>query len=96
MNYQDLEKPRQYEVLILDDNEFDGKRMRRALTRLPMALNITEVKDIVGLSNDIFSKKFDIILVDFSLADGDGLQALEKTNPYYHEKKHLARHTCVR
>ncbi len=25
MNYQDLEKPRQYEVLILDDNEFDGK-----------------------------------------------------------------------
>ena len=66
------------EVLVLDDSEFDRTRLRRIMSNLPMALNVTEAEDLDVLSHHISSKSYDIILVDYELAKGDGLQALNR------------------
>jgi len=78
IEYSGFEKPRQFEILILDDSEFDRKRMRRAWTRLPVGLHVTEVENLDAFGDEVLTKKFDVILVDYALTDGDGLQALQK------------------
>lgn len=72
------ERPLRSEVLILDDSLFDRKRMRRALSKLPATPNVTEISDLAGLDAAIRIKRFDVILVDYALTYGDGLQALAK------------------
>jgi ActR/RegA family two-component response regulator len=70
--------PQRSEILVLDDSDFDRKKIRRTLSKLPFSPNVTEIADIAGLGNVARAKAFDIILVDYSLTDGDGLQALKE------------------
>ncbi|MEM6325233.1 MAG: response regulator [Pseudomonadota bacterium] len=70
-------QPQFSEILILDDNEFDRKRLRRAISQLQIARNFTEAADLRSFSHQIEQKAFDIILFDFALGDGDGVQALD-------------------
>ena len=50
------------EVLILDDSEFDRKRLRRTLSKLPIGLNFTEGADLFTFRQQVQHKSYDLIL----------------------------------
>jgi CheY-like chemotaxis protein len=70
--------PGLHDVLVLDDSEFDRRRLARAIARAPFPCTVTEVEDLAALGHALNAKAFDVILIDYALADGDGLQALER------------------
>ena len=74
------------EILILDDSDFDRKRLRRSLSQLPMALNFTEAEDLYSFRQQIRHKVYDLVLIDYSLADGDGLQAIHAYKTSRHNR----------
>ncbi len=64
-------------VLILDDDAFDRKRVRRWIERNTSAdVVMTEIADLADFKNSIRQRQFDLVLMDYALADGTGLDAL--------------------
>jgi diguanylate cyclase (GGDEF)-like protein len=68
--------PVSLEVLIIDDDEIDRMSIRRALKQVSIPVNVVEAK--TGTEGIAFaqSKNFDVILLDFSLPDCNGLDVL--------------------
>lgn len=64
-------------ALILDDSEVDRTRIRRICKSADLDMTFTEVRDIAEFRSAIDDEEFDIIFVDYILAQGDGLIALE-------------------
>ncbi|MEO8244104.1 MAG: response regulator [bacterium] len=64
-------------ALILDDSKFDRHRIRRLSRETGMAIYLDEVATIAGLQDLLDEDQFDIILLDYRLNVGDGLEALE-------------------
>lgn len=64
------------EVLIIDDDEVDRMSIRRALKHASLPVNVVEAK--TGTEGIAFARDrvFDVILLDFSLPDRDGLDVL--------------------
>lgn len=64
-------------VMILDDERFDRHRMARLCSGLGRPCEITNALTLDGFDALLDEQIFDLILVDYMLADGTGLQALE-------------------
>lgn len=64
------------EILVLDDNLLDRKRLMRAVSKVPGAYNFTEVDCLADFKVQLKSKTFDLIFVDYALTDGEGLSAV--------------------
>lgn len=73
-------------VLILDDSEVDRTRLRRICKQAEFDMVFTEAPDIVSFKEAIESQSFDIIFVDYLLAQGDGLIALEMLSRHENQK----------
>jgi signal transduction histidine kinase len=66
-------------VLLVDDDEVDRAAVRRALDRGGIDANVTEATDFEsGRASLLSSRGFDVILLDFSLPGGDGLELLRE------------------
>lgn len=67
----------QFRVLVLDDDAFDRKRVRRWVERnFHASVDLVEAPDLNHFSEQIARTAFDLVLLDYALADGDGLDAI--------------------
>lgn len=64
-------------VLVLDDDAFDRKRLRRWIESSAAAqVVLHEAADLNGFADQIARHHFDIVLLDYVLPDGTGIDAL--------------------
>lgn len=71
------ERERPYEVLLLDDSEFDRKRLKRSMTKAAGPCTIAEAESLAAMGNLLEAKAYDMILLDYALEDGNGIDALK-------------------
>jgi len=64
-------------ALLLDDSKFDRRRIRRLSRDMGVAIQIDEVASIAALQEALDADSYDVVLLDYRLTEGDGLQALE-------------------
>lgn len=64
-------------VLLLDDSHFDCQRIRRLTTKTDLSIALDEVNSIKALDRAVEETPYDLILIDYRLPDGDGMEALE-------------------
>jgi signal transduction histidine kinase/FixJ family two-component response regulator len=66
-------------MLLVDDDEVDRAAVRRALSRGGVEAKITEATDFAsGRASLLGNKAFDVVLLDFGLPGGDGLELLNE------------------
>lgn len=64
-------------VLIVDDQRFDRQRVVRMLNTLDMTLHIAEADSLEAMGTRLTQDKFDLVILDYNLADGTGLQGVD-------------------
>ncbi len=64
-----------YYVLVVDDDYWEGELIGEYLSKVG-AFSVNQVASIRGLWECLSTQKFDIILLDYKLPDGTGLEAL--------------------
>lgn len=76
--------PKQIKVLLLDDSNFDRERIRRLSRKTDLPIVLDEVGNIEEMAQRVRSEKYDVILLDYRLPVGSGLEALNhiKDNPH--------------
>ncbi|MEP5728329.1 MAG: response regulator [Sulfitobacter sp.] len=69
--------PREIRALLLDDSNFDRARIRRLSNRTNLAIQLDEVESIAQMSDAVSNEIYDLILIDYRLPVGDGIEALD-------------------
>ena len=69
--------PSRIAVLILDDERFDRHRMARLCSGLDQTCEITNATSLADFRATLDTTAYDLILIDYRLPDGSGLDALE-------------------
>lgn len=73
----------EFQVLVLEDSCFDQARLKRALrdTGLPVVTTMADTLDM--FTSAVARQSYDLILIDYMLPDGDGLEAqrIVKSSP---------------
>ena len=64
-------------ALILDDSVFDRRRIRRLSLDTSLGIALDEISSIDALQAVLDQERFDVILLDYKLPAGDGLEALK-------------------
>jgi DNA-binding NtrC family response regulator len=64
-------------ALLLDDSNFDRARIRRLSRKADMAIDLDEVGSIAELDAAVGREKYDLIMIDYRLPVGDGMEALQ-------------------
>ncbi len=64
-------------VLILDDERFDRHRLARMCSGLVFPCEVTAAKSLADFSDSLQEQIFGLILIDYMLPDGTGLDALD-------------------
>jgi len=64
-------------VLILDDSQFDRTKIRRMFRTSEMDVVLDEAESIAELQLALDQGEFDIVLVDYNLPQGDGIDAVK-------------------
>lgn len=80
--------PSDINVLIVDDNQFDRVRIRRMFENIGFSCQLSEVDGLEALAGNLDTQEFDIVLIDFQLPQGDGIEVLKKIQE--HELNHDA------
>ena len=63
-------------ALLLDDSTFDRARIRRMSRKTDFVIDLTEACDIAEMKAAIEREAFDLVLIDYRLPEGDGLDVL--------------------
>ena len=69
-------------ALMLDDDGFDRSRLRRFGRDSGLAIDFDEVADLPEFDAALDGACYDLILVDYHLPEGDGLQAVERVRAH--------------
>ncbi len=64
-------------ILIVDDQRFDRTRLRRLIQTLDFDTHIVEADRLETMGTCLEADTFDLVLIDYYLPDGNGLQALD-------------------
>jgi PleD family two-component response regulator len=64
-------------ALLIDDCEFDRRRIKRLNSKLETPLILEEVPNIDSMNNCLDAVSFDLIMIDYGLGKEDGLSALD-------------------
>ena len=64
-------------VLLLDDSTFDCQRIRRLATKTDLNIAFDDVNSIEALDRAVTETPYDLILIDYRLPVGDGMEALD-------------------
>lgn len=81
--------PRILNALVLDDSQFDRKNILRLCRKAKLPITVEEISSISQLDAALERTEFDVIMIDYSLPQGDGLQALAKV------RNHPAQADCA-
>ncbi|MGC1496659.1 MAG: response regulator [Sulfitobacter sp.] len=68
--------PKVIKALLLDDSNFDRARIRRLSHKTDLAVQLDEVCSIEEMAIAFQQNSYDLIMIDYRLPVGDGLQAL--------------------
>lgn len=63
-------------ALLLDDSTFDRARIRRLSHKTRLMVDVTEICDIEEMKVAVSREAYDLIMIDFRLPQGDGLEVL--------------------
>lgn len=69
--------PREIRTLLLDDSNFDRARIRRLSHKTDLCVHMDEVDSIAAMDKAVAQNNYDLILIDYRLPVGDGMQALQ-------------------
>lgn len=69
--------PSKISALLLDDSDFDRRRIQRMTDGLGLDIVLDSVPSIAALEAMLERQSFDLIMLDFRLPEGDGFDALE-------------------
>lgn len=83
-----VEPQPEIKALVLDDSSFDRHRIRRLAGQMPLDVDFCEVSSIETLEDMLDRQKFDVVLLDYHLPSGNGLEALRKL------RSHLVNSSC--
>ena len=64
-------------ILIVEDQRFDRMRLRRLINTLEFDTHVAEADCLQAMGTMLEIDTFDLILLDYNLPDGNGLQALD-------------------
>lgn len=64
-----------FDVLVLDDDGFEQKRLERVCNASGLLVNTTCAGSLQEFSHCLDARRYDLVLVDYLLPDGNGLQA---------------------
>lgn len=64
-------------VIVLDDDEFDRRRVCRMMRRFDKTVSVTAVASIEDMVTNLETQRFDLFLIDYMLQDATGLDALD-------------------
>lgn len=73
----DLSEEPTVSILVVDDDDVDRQRLRRLTANLDLPVEVIEASDIAGMRDCLDGKSFDVILIDYRLTLGDGIEALK-------------------
>ena len=65
------------QVLILDDERFDRHRLARFCSGLDICVAVTNASTLEDFRTKLANQRFELILLDYMLPDGTGLDAME-------------------
>jgi len=65
-------------ALLLDDSVFDRRRIRRLSDDTHLPISLDEISSIDALDQVLAQDRFDVILLDYNLPSGDGIEALKR------------------
>ena len=68
--------PNIIKALLLDDSTFDRARIRRMSQNTSLMVSLTEVSSIAEIKEAVAREAFDLIMIDYRLPQGDGLEVL--------------------
>ena len=69
--------PSSISALVVDDNNFDRKRVHRVCDDADLSIKINEVSSVAEMREALDAAKFDLVIVDYHLGEENGLIALE-------------------
>lgn len=64
-------------ILVVDDQRFDRTRLRRLIDGLEFDTHVVEADRLESMGTMLQRDRFDLILIDYNLPDGNGLMALD-------------------
>ncbi|MDR6265406.1 response regulator [Roseobacter sp. N2S] len=64
-------------ALILDDSNFDRKRLRRIAKHTGVPIEFTSCASLIAFKKLLDEQEFHIIFIDYRLPEGNGLEALK-------------------
>ncbi|MGI9435928.1 MAG: response regulator [Geminicoccaceae bacterium] len=65
-------------VLLIDDDLYDRRALRRLMKRLSMDVSMEEAFDVASALQLLAVEAFDCLLIDYRLPDGDGIELVQK------------------
>lgn len=63
-------------ALILDDSNFDRKRLRRLARHTRVPIEVKDCASLIAFQKYLDSDVYDVVFIDYLLPEGDGLEAL--------------------
>lgn len=64
-------------ILVVDDQRFDRTRLHRLIATLEFETHVVEADCLEAMGTMLERDSFDLVLLDYNLPDGNGLQALD-------------------
>ena len=64
-------------ILVVDDDPYDRAHIHKLCQETDLNVHIVEADSLGSFQDALNQTRFDLLLIDYRLADGDGLEALE-------------------
>ncbi|MEM6620371.1 MAG: response regulator [Pseudomonadota bacterium] len=64
------------QALILDDSNFDRKRLRRIARQTGVPIEFTDAASLIAFAKFLDERTYQLVFIDYRLPEGDGLEAL--------------------